>query len=74
LKALLVGPGAYERRLPTWAFWLVKKVSGDRLTRVPMDQIRTIQSAVRLECPGRDLGLHKSEIGAGRWVPEKGAL
>ena len=30
VKALLVGPGAYEGRMPGWAFWLVRKVAGDR--------------------------------------------
>ena len=74
LKALLVGPGAYQGRLASWAFWLVEQVGGNRLTRVPMEKVRTIQSAVHLECPGRDLGLHESEIAAGRWIPQKGAL
>ena len=74
LKALLVGPGAYVGRLPSWAMPLVKLVAGELLTRVPMDKIRTIGSAVHLECPGRDLGLHKSETAAGKWVPRAGAL
>ena len=74
IKALLVGPGAYAGRMPRWAFWLVRKIAGDRVTRVPMDKVRTIGSTVHLECPGRDLGLHKSEVAAGRWVPRWGAL
>ena len=74
LKALLVGPGAYKGRMPKWAMALVKLVAGDRLTRVPMEQVRTIRSAVHLEQPGRDLGLHRSEAAAGKWVPERGAL
>ena len=74
LKALLVGPGAYKGRLPGWAMLLVKLVAGDRIIRVPMDKVRTIQSAVQLECPGRDLGLHRSEITAGKWIPRWGAL
>ncbi|MGE5562953.1 MAG: hypothetical protein ACM3ZV_06545 [Bacillota bacterium] len=74
LKALLVGPGAYKGRMPGWAMWLVKRVAGDRITRVPMDQVRTIGTAVHLEVPGRDLGLHRSETAAGKWIPEWGAL
>jgi sporulation protein YlmC with PRC-barrel domain len=74
LKALLVGPGAYAGRLPRWAMWIVGKVAGDRVTRVPMDKIRTIHTAVHLECAGRDLGLHRSETAAGKWIPQKGAL
>jgi sporulation protein YlmC with PRC-barrel domain len=74
LTALLVGPGAYERRLPGWAMWAVRKVAGDRITRVPMDKVHSIGAAVHLECSGWDLGLHKSERKAAQWVPHGGAL
>lgn len=74
LKALLVGPGAYEGRMPAWMFWLVRNIAGDRLTRVPMEKVRTIGTAVKLECPGRDLGLHRSEAAAGRWIPRRAAM
>ena len=74
LKALLVGPGAYQGRLPGWAMWVVRKLAGDRVTRVPMEQVRTITNAVHVECPGRDLGLHKGEAAAGKWMPRWGAL
>jgi sporulation protein YlmC with PRC-barrel domain len=74
LKALLVGPGAYEGRMPSWMFWLVRSIAGDRLTRVPMEMVRTIGTAVKLECPGRDLGLHRSEAAAGRWIPRRAAM
>ena len=46
LKALLVGPGAYEQRMPGWMFWLVRGIAGDRLLRVPMQMVRTIGAAV----------------------------
>ena len=74
LKALLVGPGAYAGRLPRWAMWLVRKVAGDRITRVPMEKVRSIRSAVHLEIPARDLGLQKSEAVAEKWIPRWGAL
>jgi sporulation protein YlmC with PRC-barrel domain len=74
LDALLVGPGAYAGRLPRWATWLAKKIAGKRLTRVPMNKVRSIESAVLLECPARELGLHKSETAAGKWMPHWGAL
>jgi sporulation protein YlmC with PRC-barrel domain len=74
LKALLIGPGAYEGRLPGWMMWIVKAIAGDRITRVPIEKVRTITSAVHLLCPGRELRLHKSEMAAGRWIPRKGAL
>lgn len=74
LKALLVGPGAYAGRLPRWAMWLVRSIAGDRLTRVPMDKVRAITTAVHLDQSARDLGLHKSEAAAGKWLPRRGAL
>jgi sporulation protein YlmC with PRC-barrel domain len=74
LKALLVGPGAYRGRLPRWAMSLVKAIAGDRLTRVPMDKINSIGASVHLECSGWQLGLHKSELRAAKWIPHGGAL
>jgi sporulation protein YlmC with PRC-barrel domain len=74
LKALLAGPGAYAARLPGWAMLVARLIAGDRLVRIPMEQVRTIGTAVMLECPGRDLGLHRTEQRVGRWIPQKGAL
>ena len=74
LNALLVGPGAYAARRPRWAMWLVKLIAGERITRVPIDRIRTITDSVHLKCPGSELGLHRSEDVARRWIPEWGAM
>jgi sporulation protein YlmC with PRC-barrel domain len=74
LKALLVGPGAYRTRLPRWGMWFVTKLAGDRVARVPIDKVRSVSSAVHLECAARDLGLHKSEAAAAKWLPRWGAL
>src|SRR5215218_812532 len=73
VKALLVGPGAYDGRLPGWAMSLVRAIAGTRLTRVPMEKVRSINSMVHLECAGRDLGLDKSELAAGKCIPHWGA-
>ena len=74
LKALLVGPGAYQGRLPRWAFWLVRKFAGDRLTRVPVDAIATIGAYVQLNRTARQLKVFAAEDRARRWIPHKGAL
>jgi sporulation protein YlmC with PRC-barrel domain len=74
LKALLVGPGAYAGRMPRWAMQVMAWIGADRLTRVPMDKVKTINRAVHLECPGRDLGLHRGEAAVGKWIPRWGAL
>jgi sporulation protein YlmC with PRC-barrel domain len=74
IKAILAGPGAYAGRMPRWALGLVRLVAGNRITRVPWAKVRSIGSAVQLDCPANALGLDKSENRAGRWIPRKGAL
>jgi sporulation protein YlmC with PRC-barrel domain len=74
VKALLVGPGGYAGRLPHWAMMLVRMIVGDRLTRVPFGQVRTIGPAVRLNASGKELGLKVIEDRVGRWIPRKGAF
>ena len=74
LKALLVGPGAYDRRMPGWAFAVVRLIAGDRITRVPIDRIDSIRSFVQLGCTANELGLHRSENKARGLLPHKGAI
>lgn len=74
LAALLVGPGAYAGRLPEWAMALVRKLAGDGVTRVPIDQVEAIKSFVQLKATANELGLHKTENRARRWIPKRGAL
>lgn len=74
LAALLVGPGAYAGRMPAWAMWLVRKVAGDRITRVPIGQVASINSAVKLKRTAESLGLDKSEDAARAWIPRVGAM
>ena len=74
LAALLVGPGAYEGRLPAWAMWLVRKLAGDRITRVPIGQVASINSAVKLKVSADSLGLHKSENAVRAVVPHVGVM
>jgi len=74
LKALVVGPGAYEGRLPRPLFWLMTKLAGGRITRVPIERVRTIGSVVKLNCKGKAVGLGRSEDAAAKWIPKGGAL
>jgi sporulation protein YlmC with PRC-barrel domain len=66
LAAILVGPGAYRRRLPGWASWLVGKVAGNGVVKVPWREVKSIGSIVRLARPAKQLGLARSEAKAGR--------
>ena len=74
VEALLVGPGAYAGRMPAWLFWLTRKIAGDRMARVPADQIAEIGSVVKLKCKAEKFGLHEVEDKVRAWIPRKGAL
>jgi sporulation protein YlmC with PRC-barrel domain len=74
LAALLVGPGAYVGRMPGWAMALVRPIAGDRITRVPIANVESIKSFVQLTGTANELGLHKSENRARKWIPREGAL
>ena len=74
VEALLVGPGAYEGRMPRWMFWLTRKIAGDRMARVPAEEIAEIGSVVKLKSRAESLGLHEVEDKVRAWIPRKGAL
>jgi len=72
--ALLAGPGAYQSRMPRWMYWIARKTAGDRIARIPADQILEIGSVVKLKSRGETLGLHEVEDKVAAWIPRKGAL
>lgn len=74
VAALLVGPGAYRGRLPTWLYWLVEKVAGNRISRIPPVEVDEIGSAVKLKCRAEELGLHRTEDKARALIPRWGAM
>jgi hypothetical protein len=71
---LLVGPGAYEGRMPAFIFRIVRAVAGNRMVRVPARQIIDIGSVVKLKCRAETLGLHQVEDKVRSWIPRRGAL
>jgi sporulation protein YlmC with PRC-barrel domain len=74
VKSLLVGPGAYEGRMPGWMYWLLRTIAGDRMVRVPASEIIEIGSVVKLKCAAEKLKLGRSEDKARAWIPRWGAL
>jgi sporulation protein YlmC with PRC-barrel domain len=74
VKALLVGPGAYEGRMPAFAFRIVRWIAGDRMIRVPASEIIEIGSVVKLRCSAEKLKPGASEDKARAWIPRWGAL
>jgi sporulation protein YlmC with PRC-barrel domain len=59
MRALLVGPGAYERRLPRWAFAIVRWIAGHRMVRVPWDKVDKVTARIYLTEKGEALGLNR---------------
>jgi sporulation protein YlmC with PRC-barrel domain len=74
LDSLLVGPGAYRGRMPRWAFALVRMIAGDRITRVPVNQVAKIHTVVNLKCRAEQVGLREVEDRVRDWIPKTGAL
>lgn len=74
IAALLVGPGAYKGRMPSWMFAICRAILGDRINRVPVTQVGTIGTSVKLKSPAAKLGLNRGDEKARRWIPRWGAL
>jgi sporulation protein YlmC with PRC-barrel domain len=74
IAALLVGPGAYEGRMPGWLYWVVRKIAGDRMARVPIGKVDQIHSLVTLNCRAEDVDLHAVENRVRDWIPKAGAI
>lgn len=74
LAALLVGPGAYRGRLPSWLFAISRRVLGEKVVRVPIAEVKTIGGSVKLKCAAAKLKLGSGDDKARSWIPRKGAL
>jgi len=61
LNALLVGPGAYQHRLPKWAYALITFLFGDRLVKVPWSEVNHVTGYITLKKPGASYGLLQTE-------------
>ena len=74
LTAILVGPGTYRGRLPRWLAWLITRIAGDRIVRIPWNEVETIGSVVRLKRSAQALGLGTAERRAAAILPRHGGL
>lgn len=74
VKALLVGPGAWAKRLPRWAAWLARLVAGDGIVRVPWKEVESVASLVRLRRSAAALGLGAADRRLEARMPKLGVL
>ncbi|HZP88292.1 MAG TPA: hypothetical protein VFB54_15885 [Burkholderiales bacterium] len=68
ITALLSGPGARSARLPGLAQWLVRKIGGSTVRRVPWSEVAKIDTALRLRRDAQSLGLNGADRRLGRWI------
>ena len=61
LSALLVGPGAYQHRLPKWVDALITFFFGDRLVKVPWSEVNHVTGHITLKNHGASYGLLQTE-------------
>ena len=50
-----LGDPAWRRRLPGWAFAVVRRVVGERVTRTPWEAVEHVTSRVTLSKPAAEL-------------------
>jgi sporulation protein YlmC with PRC-barrel domain len=62
VKALLVGPGAYGRRLPRWLSWVIGTLVGKNMARVPWNDVVRITSEIKLARPAQSYGICRKDI------------
>jgi hypothetical protein len=49
VEAILIGPGAMQKRLPKWAAGLVGWISGKSTVSVPWSEVESITGRIRLK-------------------------
>ena len=74
VKALIVGPGGYTKRLPGWWMAIVRLIAGDGVVRIPWSEVESVESMVRLKKPAAKLGLNRAEGRALKLLPPIGCL
>ena len=61
VRALLVGPGAYTRRLPGWASKFTTFVAGRSVVRVPWEVVERVTGRIFLSVTAESVGLRRTE-------------
>lgn len=74
IKALLVGPGAMQPRLPRWLAAIAARFFGRRLTRIPWQQVESITSRIVLKTTADRYHLHAVDRKLARYFPKIPAL
>lgn len=76
IGAILHGPGAFAGRLPRPLAWIVRRLFGTEIVRVPWDEVKEISAVVKLKHPAEKLGLGRGDDRARHlvsWIPGSGS-
>jgi hypothetical protein len=68
VTAILVGPGAYEGRLPRWAAAVARWIAGERITRMPWAAVEHVTSRITLNRTAEALDLNAVEGRLRPWL------
>ena len=68
VTALLVGAGAWTKRLPSAFEGLAARVFGTQQTRVPWSEVESVTERVKLRSEAKDLGLGRADGKASKLV------
>jgi sporulation protein YlmC with PRC-barrel domain len=68
VKALLVGPGAWARRMPALLELTAAKIFGRKIVRVPWDEVEQVTETIKLKSRASALGLGRVDREVGRWL------
>ena len=74
VRALLVGPGAMQFRLPNWMAHGFRLIWGRHVARIPWSDIDTIGSHIVLKKPAKDFGLHMPDDRLSQYLSKVPAL
>ena len=68
VAALLLGPGAWQPRLPALFELLAVKLFGRQKSRVSWEHVVAIDEVIRLNAKASELGLGRLDTRVGRWL------
>ena len=74
VKALLVGPGAMQPRLPRWLARMMGRFLGRRLTRIPWADVESITGRIVLKTTADHYHLHDIDRRLARYLAKIPAL
>ena len=68
VTALLIGPGAWARRLPALLQWFAVHLCGKAIVRVPWEEVAEIGQSIRLRSTASALKLGRLDRKVGQWI------